>query len=108
MLDLQRSHDLEIEMMALLRQRVDGILLVTAGDYRWLPENAAEIALGPPVVCVDRLPVGLDTDSVCADDSGAAELGIKHLVSLGHRQIAIVTGPSPSGMSSSVCADIAR
>src|SRR6202451_3608039 len=34
-LDSQRSHDLEIEMMALLRQRVDGILLVIAVDYRW-------------------------------------------------------------------------
>jgi LacI family transcriptional regulator len=80
-------------MMALLRQRVDGILLVTAGDYRWATESAAAIESGPPVVCVDRLPEGLETDSVCVDDCGAAELGVKHLLSLGHRQIAIVTGP---------------
>jgi DNA-binding LacI/PurR family transcriptional regulator len=92
-LDSQRSHDLEIDMMTLLRQRVDGILLVTSGDHRWSAESAAEIASGPPVVCVDRLPEGLDTDSVCVDDSGAAELGVKHLLSLGHRQIAIITGP---------------
>ena len=92
-LDSQRSHDLEVDMLALLRQRVDGILLVTAGDYKWSAESVAAIASGPPVVCVDRLPEGLDTDSVCVDDSGAAELGVKHLLSLGHRQIAIVTGP---------------
>jgi DNA-binding LacI/PurR family transcriptional regulator len=92
-LDSQRSHDLEIDMMALLRQRVDGILLVTSGDHKWSAESAAAIASGPPVVCVDRLPEGLDTDSVCVDDSGAAELGVKHLLSLGHRQIAIITGP---------------
>jgi len=92
-LDSQRSHDLEIDMMALLRQRVDGILLITAGDYRWSAESAAAIAAGPPVVCVDRLPVGLDTDSVCVDDCGAAELGVKHLLSLGHQQIAVITGP---------------
>lgn len=92
-LDSQRSHDLEIDMMALLRQRVDGILLITAGDHKWSAESAAAIASGPPVVCVDRLPEGLHTDSVCVDDSGAAELGIKHLLSLGHRQIAIITGP---------------
>ena len=30
---------------------------------------------------------------MCVDDSGAAELGVKHLLSLGHRQIAIITGP---------------
>lgn len=92
-LDSQRSHDLEVDMLALLRQRVDGILLVTAGDYKWSQESVTAIAAGPPVVCVDRLPEGLETDSVCVDDSGAAELGIKHLLSLGHRQIAIVTGP---------------
>jgi DNA-binding LacI/PurR family transcriptional regulator len=92
-LDSQRSHELEIDMMALLRQRVDGILLVTAGDYKWSPESAAAIASGPPVVCVDRLPEGLDTDSVCVDDSGAAELGVRHLLSLGHKRIAIITGP---------------
>jgi len=92
-LDSQRSHDLEVDMLALLRQRVDGILLVTAGDFKWSAESVAAIAAGPPVVCVDRLPEGLDTDSVCVDDDGAAELGVKHLLSMGHRQIAIITGP---------------
>jgi DNA-binding LacI/PurR family transcriptional regulator len=92
-LDSQRSHDLEVDMIALLRQRVDGILLVTAGDDRWSAESAAAIASGPPVVCVDRLPEGLETDSVSVDHSGAAELGIKHLLSMGHRKIAIITGP---------------
>jgi DNA-binding LacI/PurR family transcriptional regulator len=93
LLDSQRSHDLEVDMLALLRQRVDGILLVTAGDFKWSAESVAAIASGPPVVCVDRLPEGLETDSVCVDDTGAAELGVKHLLSMGHRQIAIITGP---------------
>ena len=66
-LDSQRSHDTEIDMMALLRPRVDGILLVTTGGYKWSAENAAAIASGPPVVCVDCLPEGLNTDSVCVD-----------------------------------------
>jgi len=92
-LDSQRSHDLEIDMMALLRQRVDGILLVTAGDQNWSAESAVAVASGPPVVCVDRLPEGLKADSVCVDDCGSAELGVKHLLSLGHRRIAIITGP---------------
>jgi len=82
--DSQRSYDTEIDMMALLRQRVDGILLVTTGGYK---------ASGLPVVCVDRLPEGLNTDSACVDGRGAAKLGVKHLPSLGHRRIAIITGP---------------
>jgi DNA-binding LacI/PurR family transcriptional regulator len=92
-LDSQRSHELELDMMALLRQRVDGILLVTAGDYKWSAESAAQIIAGPPIVCVDRLPNGLDVDSVCVDDRSAADLGVSHLLSLGHTDIAIVTGP---------------
>jgi DNA-binding LacI/PurR family transcriptional regulator len=92
-LDSQGSHELEMDMLALMRQRADGILLVTAGDFRWSKESVAEIENGPPVVCVDRLPEGLDTDSVCVDDFGAAELGVRHLLSAGHREIAMVTGP---------------
>jgi DNA-binding LacI/PurR family transcriptional regulator len=92
-LDSQGSHELEIDMLALLRQRVDGILLVTAGDHKWSVESVAEIAAGPPVVCVDRLPEGFESDSVSGNDFGAAELGVRHLLSQGHREIAIVTGP---------------
>jgi DNA-binding LacI/PurR family transcriptional regulator len=92
-LDSQGSHDLEVDMMALLRQRVDGILLVTAGDFQWSEQSVAEIASGPPVVFVDRLPEGFESDSVCVDDFGAAELGVKHLISQGHKDIAIFTGP---------------
>jgi DNA-binding LacI/PurR family transcriptional regulator len=39
------------------------------------------------------LPDGLDVDSVCVDDRSAAEIGVSHLIAMGHRQIAIVTGP---------------
>lgn len=92
-LDSQGSHELEVDMMALLRQRVDGILLVTAGDFKWSEQSVVEIASGPPVVCVDRLPEGFESDSVCVDDFGAAELGVKHLISQGHKDIAIFTGP---------------
>ena len=82
-----------MEMLALLRQRVDGILFVTAGDYRWSAEDARQVTSGPPVVCVDRRPEGLHVDSVCVDDSGAAEVGVAHLLERGHGEIAVVTGP---------------
>lgn len=96
-LDSQGTHELEVEMLALLRQRVDGILFVTAGDYRWSAEDARQITSGPPVVCVDRRPQGLRVDSVCVDDSGAAEMGVTHLIERGHKEIAIITGPLTLG-----------
>jgi DNA-binding LacI/PurR family transcriptional regulator len=81
-LDSQSSHNLELDMIALLRRRADGILLVTAGDYKWSEESVAQINSGPPIVCVDRRPESLDADSVCVDDRSAAELGVSHLLSI--------------------------
>jgi DNA-binding LacI/PurR family transcriptional regulator len=45
------------------------------------------------VVCLDRLPDGLDVDSVCVDDRSAAGLAVSHLLAMGHRRIAVLTGP---------------
>lgn len=94
-LDSENNRDREDGMLALLRaQRVEGILLVAAGEvanrnsiYRTI---AAE---GPPLVCLDRLPEGLEVDSVCVDDLQAAEMAVSHLLEKGHSQIAVITGP---------------
>jgi DNA-binding LacI/PurR family transcriptional regulator len=93
-LDSESSPVREADMIALLRaQRVEGILLVAAGGDKLSPERAASLTTSSPVVCLDRLPADLDVDSVCVDDCGAAEMGISHLMGMGHREIAIITGP---------------
>jgi DNA-binding LacI/PurR family transcriptional regulator len=93
-LDSENNHSREVDMIALLHaQRVEGILLVAAGGHKWSPESSARITSACPVVCVDRLPDGLNVDSVCVDDRSAAEMGVSHLLAMGHRRIAIVTGP---------------
>ena len=94
MLDSESNHIRELDMIALLRaQRVEGILLVAASGEMLSPELAASLTLASPVVCLDRLPLDLDVDSVCVDDCGAAEMAISHLMRMGHREIAIITGP---------------
>jgi len=45
------------------------------------------------MVSVDRVPGQLEIDTVAVENSAAAELGVSHLISMGHRSIAIVTGP---------------
>jgi DNA-binding LacI/PurR family transcriptional regulator len=93
-LDSEGSPLREADMIALLRaQRVEGILLVTTGGQEMSSERWASLTSTSPVVCLDRLPVGLDVDSVCVDDCGAAEMAISHLMGMGHTQIAIITGP---------------
>ena len=94
-LDSESNHAREIDMIALLRaQRVEGILLVTAGGHKWsAEEGSALLHSNSPAVCLDRLPAGLDVDSVCVDDCQAAEMAIAHLLAIGHSEIAIITGP---------------
>lgn len=82
------------EALSLLRsQRVDGVLLVIASGQSSESQVRKLIASGIPVVCLDRLPDGVEVDSVCVEDSPAAEMAVSHLISRGHRRIAIVTGP---------------
>jgi DNA-binding LacI/PurR family transcriptional regulator len=93
-LDSEGSPQREADMIALLRaQRVEGILLVTACGKELSSERFAMLTSHSPVVCLDRLPMDLEVDSVCVDDCGAAEMAIAHLIGMGHRRIAAITGP---------------
>src|SRR5215472_14671654 len=92
-LDSESNHDREAEMISLLRShRVDGVLLVAAGGHL-TPDDSAYLLSGPPVVFLDRLPDGIDVDSVSVDDRSAAEMGVSHLLAMGHTDIAVLTGP---------------
>lgn len=93
-LDSEGSPEREAEMLALLHaQRVEGILLITASGQEFTAERWSAMTSSTPVVCVDRLPVGLEVDSVCVDDCGASEMVISHLLGSGHTEIAVITGP---------------
>src|ERR1700761_2851094 len=93
-LDSEGSAQREADMLALLRaQRVEGTLLVTASGKELSAERLAQLTSHSPVVCLDRLPMDLDVDSVCVDDCGAAEMAISHLLGMGHTRIAAITGP---------------
>ena len=82
------------EILSLFRsQRVEGVLLAIASGPGSRSQIRRLTEAGTPVVCLDRLPDRLEVDSVCVEDAVAAEMGTAHLISLGHRRIAIVTGP---------------
>jgi LacI family transcriptional regulator len=82
------------ELLSLLRsQRVEGILLVVATGPTPLTQITRMIDAGIPVVCLDRIPDRVLVDSVSVEDLEAAALGVEHLIAMGNRDIAIVTGP---------------
>jgi LacI family transcriptional regulator, galactose operon repressor len=78
-------------VQALLRRRVDALLLVPASrDHEYL---ARETADGTPVVFLDRPPAGVAADCVLLDNLGGARSAVEHLLARGHERIAMVADP---------------
>ncbi len=76
----------------ILEKQVDGVLLVPVRDP--LEPISAVRAQKVPVVVLDRrVPEDLETDVVRGDSEGGAYRLVNLLISLGHRRIAILTGP---------------
>ncbi len=78
-------------LMLFRSKQVDGVLLfvapgATGSDVTWRFEGSK------PVVFVGRPPANGDADCVVADNRLGARLATTHLISRGHRRIAIITG----------------
>jgi LacI family transcriptional regulator len=85
----------EKQVLSVLRQRrVDGVLLVVAPNVGNDSHIRDILKAGVPTVCLDRVPAGIDVDSVSVDNVSGAHRCVQHLASMGHRRIAILTGPA--------------
>lgn len=83
----------ERRLLAALRSyRADGILLASApgSDTSHIRRT---ISSGVSVVFLDRPVSGVDADAVLLDNVRGARECVRHLLQLGHRRIAIITGP---------------
>lgn len=83
----------ELYLELLLSRLVDGILLTkTPGPFS--PGIRAVLADAKvPIVLLMRTGPFLKTDAVITDDLNGAQEAASHLARIGHRKIAIVTGP---------------
>lgn len=70
---------------------VDGVLFVATQDRMTSLERLQ--AVGIPTVAIDRIPEGYSGPAVTLDNYAAGRLAAEHLLVLGHRQIAHITGP---------------
>jgi LacI family transcriptional regulator len=83
----------EKQVLSVFRsRRVDGLLLVIAPGTGDVSHIESIIAAGTPVVCLDRIPPGLNVDSVAVDNLKGARACVHHLIMQGHTRIAILTG----------------
>lgn len=85
----------EAQYIAVLRKKnVDGFIFASA-DLRNI--NIFKLkAAGFPIVLLSREVEGVEVDVVRVDDREGGYLATRHLVELGHRRIAIITGPLSS------------
>lgn len=73
-----------------LEARLDGAILV--GPAQFDPIRKI-LATGLPAVIIDDRARGKRADSILVDNETGGYLAVEHLVELGHRHIAFVTGP---------------
>ncbi|RPJ50469.1 MAG: LacI family transcriptional regulator, partial [Chloroflexi bacterium] len=74
-----------------LQQRVDGVILA---PYDSDPRNLNPLgSFKTPLVILDRRVNGLELDTVRTDSVSGAYALTRHLLSLGHQQIAMISGP---------------
>jgi LacI family transcriptional regulator len=83
----------EKRVLSVLRsRRMDGILLVVAPNAGQVQHIEKTIAAGIPLVCLDRMIHQLSVSCVAVDNAAGAEMCVRHLISVGHRKIGILTG----------------
>ncbi|MFI9583417.1 LacI family DNA-binding transcriptional regulator [Streptomyces sp. NPDC052236] len=83
--DPEREQEL---VLALCARRVDGLIVIPAGDdHRYLEP---EIKAGIATVFVDRPAGQIDADAVLSDSFGGARAGVAHLIAHGHRRVGFI------------------
>jgi LacI family transcriptional regulator len=85
-------HKEQLYIEVLSKKQVDGLIFVATGDRVDALETLLRQEL--PVVVVDRDFPAFEVDAVLTDNRQGGYLATRHLVELGHRRIACITGPS--------------
>ena len=87
--DVQQQTD---HLRVLAERRVDGIVLVASGDDDSIVASCKDLRL--PLVLVDREIDSIAVDLIEVDHAAGGELATAHLLSLGHKRVACIGGPS--------------
>jgi LacI family transcriptional regulator len=88
------DHSKELVHLNELRTYLPSGLIVIPSNFSDLTAQAQYYRkAGTAVVCVDRLPKLWNGDTVTADNEDGAYRATRHLIQVGHRQLATITGP---------------
>ncbi len=70
--------------------RIAGLLLIPSVNSQVDPK--ADLPRSCPVVCLDRRPAGWQGDTVTVDNVAGARAATEHMLAMGHRHVAAITG----------------
>ncbi len=73
--------------------RPAGLLVIPAAESHITAQLRALATSGPPIVCIDRRPTGWDGDVVVVANEAGSYAATRHLLRMGHRSLAVITGP---------------
>jgi DNA-binding LacI/PurR family transcriptional regulator len=95
-LTVHNTHD-DVEreanyIQSLTQRWIDGVLYVSAEDQ--LSSQTALEQADIPSVAIDRIPENYSGPSVTLDNMKAGHIAAQHLIALGHRRIAHISGPT--------------
>lgn len=90
MLAPQSAKDMELTQSYLLDRHVDGVILASLHGDNPLPAKLHEYRI-PTVVC-GRPPRAVKASSVDSDNRQGGTIAVNHLLSLGRRRVAVISG----------------
>lgn len=83
----------EMYVNVLISKQVDGLIFFSSGNSKSFKNI---VSLGEvPVVITDREPEEIDSDIVLIDNHAGGYQATQYLISLNHKRIACISGPSP-------------
>ncbi|MET3504566.1 LacI family DNA-binding transcriptional regulator [Halalkalibacter oceani] len=86
------TDNLKVSVKNLLARRVDGILIATIDRDDSVATDLYKT--GFPIVLYNQRPKSKEINYVNLDDVMGAKMAVDHLITLGHRRISFITGPS--------------
>jgi LacI family transcriptional regulator len=92
-IDTDYSYEVfEKSILTLTGKQVDGILVATIHQKDTIVNQLSES--GFPIVYFNRKPNNENMHYVCLDDEKGSAMAVKHLINLGHQNIAVTSYPS--------------
>jgi len=86
----------EAQHLKQAQKEADGIILFSTCDPSITPIVRSIVEMGKPLVCIDRVPAGLDVDAVVSANYESSLDALRYMIAKGHSRIAYFAERNPN------------